>query len=132
MRRVENTRGEFALLERFAKKLQSTFAITDMQVKNAGFARDHTANMRVARESQNFIKCRLARTVIADGDFADTNNRIDEYDVVANAAGQRRWGDVLTTRMTPGTHAFLAQGICLRHYRARVASRVVGPQQANN
>ena len=70
--------------------------------------------------------------MVADRYFTDTDNRVDENDVVAYAAGQRDGRHMISASVTPRAHAFFAQRARLRHYCARIASCIIRSEYANN
>ena len=77
-------------------------AVADMQVHNSGLAAHQPAHVRLGRNAEQFIECRLARAMVADGHLADPDDFLDERDVTAHRAGERRERNVIAAGMTPG------------------------------
>ncbi len=97
---------------------------------NPGFARDHPRNVCVTGDPQQLIASRLTRAMIAQSQFSDAYNRIQIYDVVANAACQSDRRYVIAARVTPGAEAFFSQCPGLRKESTRITGRIVGSQYA--
>ncbi len=88
--------------------------------------------MGIGGEPQNFVEGRLARAVVADREFADAEQRLEQHQVAAHAAGQGRERDVIAAGVAERVEAFLAQGIDLREQVARSARDVVGAEQSDD
>ena len=79
------------------------------------------AALAVAGETENFIEGWLARAVVADREFADPEQRLEQHQVSTHAARQGREGDVIAAGVAERVEAFLAQSMNLRQQVARSA-----------
>ena len=70
--------------------------------------------------------------MIAQSNFADTDDRIQVDNIVANTAGQCDRRNVVAARVAPCAQTLLTQctGMCKK--RARVPGRVVGTQDTDH
>ena len=103
-----------------------------MQVHDAGLAGDHTGYVSIARYAQQLVQRWLARTMIAQSQLADTDDRIEEYDVVTDAASQCHRRHVVTARMAPGAESLFTQSARLCEQAACIACRIIGAEHAND
>ena len=132
VRRIENASRQFRLAQNLAYRRESARAVADVQVQDAGLARDQPGDVRIARDAQQLVESRLAGAMVADRQFADADDGFHEHDVVAHAAGQRHGRHMVAAGMAKGTDALLAQRTGLCDQRARVARCVVGAEHADD
>ena len=103
-----------------------------MEVQHAGLAGHETGHVGIGGETENLIEGRLARAVVADREFADPEQRLEQHQVSTHAARQGREGDVIAAGVAECVEAFLAQGINLREQVARSARDVIGPEEPDD
>jgi hypothetical protein len=101
-------------------------------VKNAGFACYQTRDMHVTCDPQNFVESWLTGAVIADGHFANANDRIKMHYIVPHTAYQGHRRQVVTASMAPGAHTFLAKCASLCQQGPGIACRIIRTQNPNN
>ena len=77
-------------------QLETARSVAQVQVQDAGLARHEAGDVAFGCDSQQLVERRLARAVVADRDFADADQRLDEDEVAAHAAGQRRGRNVIS------------------------------------
>ena len=76
-------------------------AVAEVEVEDAGLAAHHPGDVAVGGErAASSSKRRLGRAVVADRDLADADDRVDEHDVGADAAGER---DAAAPRSCPSS-----------------------------
>ena len=120
--RIEHARRQLAPGQRAPHEIETARTVAEMQMDDAGLAAHQAADMRLGGDAQQFVEGRLAAAVVADGQFADADQRIDEGDVAAHAAGQRGRRHMVATAIAPGAEALLAQGVAGRR-RVRAVLR---------
>lgn len=103
---LEHARGQFALVEGLADKVQTARAIAQVQVADAGLAGHETRHMGIGRHAQQLVQGGLTRAVIADRQLADSQDAIDVDDVSAHAAGQGGRRQVVAAGVAKRGHAF--------------------------
>ena len=130
--RVEHSRRQLALLQCFAHQLEAARAVAQVQMQDAGLAGHHAGDMAFGCDPQQLIERRLARAMVADRDFADADQRFDEHEVAAHAAGQRRGRHVIATGVSVSVEPFLAQRINRRQQFTGAARDVVGAEQSDD
>ena len=106
--------------------------IAEMQMQDAGLAGHHASDMALGGDSQQFVQRGLARAMIADRDFADADQRLDEHQVAAHAAGQRRGRHVIAAGVSVSIEPFFAQRIDRREQFTRTARDIVGTEKADD
>ncbi len=88
--------------------------------------------MGVGGETENFIKGRLARAVVADREFADPEQRLEQHQVSTHAARQGREGDVIAAGIAERVEAFFAQSMNLREQVAWSTRDIVGAEESDD
>ena len=121
-------------LSRSARRTSSrpARAVAEVQVQDAGLAGHEARDVGVGRETQDLVEGGLAGTVIADRDFADAEQRLEQDQVGADAGSECGQRHVVATRIAVGVEAFLAQRVHLGEQVARTAGDVVGAEQADD
>ena len=102
VRRVEDPRRQFARVERLAHQLEAAGAVAHVQVHDAGLAAHQPAHVRLRGEPQQVVQRGLARAMVADRHLADPDDLVDERDVAADRAAQRRRRQVIAAGVAPG------------------------------
>lgn len=103
-----------------------------MQVQHAGLAGHEAGHVGIGGETENFIEGRLARAVVADRQFADAEQRLEQHQVSMHAARQGREGDVIAAGVAERVEALFAQGIYLREQAPRPTRDVIGPEESDD
>ena len=103
-----------------------------MQVQHAGLAGHEAGHVGIGGETENFIEGRLARAVVADRQFADAEQRLEQHQVSTHAARQGREGDVIAAGVAERVEALFAQGIYLREQAPRPTRDVIGPEESDD
>ena len=132
VRRIEHARGQFARAQRFADQIETACAVAEVEVQDAGFAGHHARDVTLGRDPQQLVERRLARSMIADRDLADADQRFDEHQVAAHAAGQRRGRHVIAARIAVRVQSFFAQRVERREQLAGAARDIVRAEQADD
>ncbi len=130
--RVEHARRDLAFAQRTTHEIQATRTIAQVEVQHAGFAGHEAGHVGIGGETENFIEGRLARAVVADREFADPEQRLEQHQVSTHVARQRREGDVIAAGVAERVEAFLAQGINLREQVARSARDIVSAEESDD
>ena len=130
--RVEHARRDFALAQRTTHEIQATRTIAQVQVQHAGFAGHEAGHVGIGGETENLIEGRLARAVIADREFADAEQRLEQYQVSTHAAREGRERHVIAAGVAERVEAFFAQSVDLCEQVARSARHVVRAQEPDD
>jgi hypothetical protein len=101
-------------------------------MQDSGLAGDHSGNMRIARDTQQFIKRRLAGSVVADSELTNPDDRVQENDIVADTACQRNRWHMVPTRVTPGSKSLFPQRPGLGQQGTCIPRCIVGSQHPDH
>ena len=80
-------------------------AVAHVQVHDAGLSGHEPADVRVARHPEQLVQRRLAGAVVADRQLAHAEDEIDQDDVAADAAGDRRRREVIAAGVAVGAES---------------------------
>ncbi len=130
--RVEDARRQFAAGQGATHQVEAARPVAEVQVQDSSLARHQARDMGVGREAEQFVERRLTRAMIADGELADAEQRLEEHEVAADAARERPQRDVIATGVGVRIEAFLAQRVGGREQTPRAARHVVGTEQADH
>ena len=125
--RIEHAGRELARAQCFADQCQTARTVAEMQMQDARLARHHAGDVAFGCDPQQLIEGRLARSMVADRNLADADQRFDEHQIATHAAGERRRWHVIATGVAVSVESFFAQRVERREQFARSARDVVGP-----
>ncbi len=129
---IEDARRQFARPQSLSHQFETACAVAEVKMQDAGLAGHNAGDVTLGGDAQQLIQCRLARTMVADRDFADADQCFDEDQVAPHAAGQRRRRHVIAARVAVSVQSFFAQRIERRKQLARAARDVVRAEQAHD
>jgi hypothetical protein len=72
---LNTARRQFARRSALANQIETARAVAEMQMQDAGLAGHHAGDVTLGCDAQQLIERRLARSMIADRDFADADQR---------------------------------------------------------
>jgi hypothetical protein len=106
---VEHARGDLAVLEGAADEVEAAGAVAHVQVQDAGLAGDHAGDVGVGGDAQELVEGGLGGAVVGEGELADADDRVDEDDVAADAAGEGGDRELVAAGVAVGGQALVAQ-----------------------